>query len=115
VATLKVLNQETKQRKFNATDSVVLAKQILRGFARDKQMSSLVLAAWEDIKDDDKLFIETILAVGLVVNVTLFMASSEIEYSDGKLSFKKGKADANMLKSIMEPVIEMVKKLPLGS
>ena len=115
VDTLKTLDQEVKKKQLNAPDSVTLAKHILRAFASDGQLSPLVLAAWEEIKDDDKLFIETIIAVGLVVNVTLFMATSEIEFKDGKFIFKKGKADADILKSIIEPVTELVKKFPVGS
>lgn len=115
IDTLRNLDQEIIKKKLNSENSVALAKQALTAFAKDEQLSQLLINAWEEIKDHDKLFIETILAVGLVVNVTLFMATSDIEYKDGKFSFRKEKASAEILKPIMEPITELVKKMSLGS
>ncbi len=111
VETLKSLDPKISQKTFTAQESVLLCRHLLTSFAQDDQLAPLLVNTWEEIKTDDKMMVETILAVGLVVNVTLFMATSEIEYRDGKLTFIKSKADAGQLKAILSPVTEMVKTM----
>jgi hypothetical protein len=112
---LKTLDLETKKQNLDSKSSVEITKFILMAFAKDIDFAPALVQAWDEIKDDDALFIETIVAVGLIVNLTIFMATSEIEFKIGNLKLKKGKADAGILKEIMKPVVEIIKRIPASS
>ncbi|NIM12811.1 MAG: hypothetical protein GTO45_11955 [Candidatus Aminicenantes bacterium] len=111
ILALRDLGLETKKTKLIPEDSITAAKEILLGFAQVEDLAPILIAAWENIKNDDKMFIETIVAVGLLVNVTLFMASTEIKYEDGKFSFIKKTTPPKILSAIMQPINTLVKKL----
>lgn len=112
IQTLKDVEPEIKKKTLDADTSIGMAKDILTIFSRDKDLSPILVSAWDKIKDQDNLFIGAVLSVGLVVNLTLFMVSSEIDYSDGKLSIKKRQVNADVLKAIIEPVTALIKKIP---
>jgi len=68
----------------------------------------------DEVRRDESVFIEHSIVVGEVVNLTMFMASSELEFKFRNGTIKKGPISAAMLKTILEPVVEVVKKkLPI--
>ena len=111
VQTLQNLDLETKKKRLDPEASVQATKQLLMAFARNDDLAPVLVQAWDQIKTDDSLFIETIVVVGLLVNLTLFMATSDMEFKIGTLSIKKGRADSGILKEILSPVAELIKRL----
>ena len=109
---LNTLDLETKKQNLDPESSVEVTKIILMAIAKDNDLAPALVQTWNEIKNDDSLFIETIIAVGLIVNLTIFMATSDIEFNVGGLHLRKGKADAGVLKEIMKPVVELIKKMP---
>lgn len=112
VAYLKTMKLEIKKKHLSPQESIQMTMHVLRTIALDDTLAPVILQAWDEIKDDDGLFIEAIIAVGLIVNLTLFMATSDIEFKAGGLSIRKGRADAQTIKTLVEPITEMVKKIP---
>jgi hypothetical protein len=100
------------REQLDPESSVAMARYVLRGLARDSALAPLVVQAYGDIEKDDGLLIETVVALGLIVNLTMLIAASEVEFKAGGLTFKKGKVSADEIKQIVEPVVELVKRFP---
>ncbi len=109
VESLHNLDLAAKKAALDPETSVAASRQILTAFASSEELAPVVQAAWEEIRDDDSLFIETIVAVGLVANLTLFMATTEIEFKWKGLTIRKKTADASVVKEVVLPIIELIK------
>lgn len=109
---LRNSDNRVKKSKLGSGDSTLVTRRILQAFAQDEQLAPVLMNSWDDIKENDDLFVETILALGLVVNLTLFLATSDIKYKDGKYSFHKKEANPEALKTIVEPLTELIRKAP---
>lgn len=107
---LFAIDREVKKKNLASSESVEGAQKILMAFAQDENLAPILMQAWNEIKDDDSLFIEAIIAVGLLANLTIFIASSDIEFNIGKLKVKKHKTNANVVKEVLKPVIELIIK-----
>ena len=111
---LKVEPSARKQ-PMDSESSIEAARILLTAMARDPGLAPVVVQAWESIRDQHTLMIETVLAVGLVLNLTLFMSTTELEFKVGKLKVKKKAADAKLLKELLVPVSALIKKFTPGS
>ena len=98
------LNDDQLDIGLEAYISVELARKFLESISGDENLSRIVTDAWEQVENDDSMFVGTVLAVGLMVNLTLFMISSNIEIDLGKLKITKGTVDTEAVKAIMEPI-----------
>ena len=101
--------------KLDADTSLVMGRQLLRTFAADPSVAPLVSEVVEEVRHDDSLFIEAAIALGVLVNLTMFMASSELTFQAGGLTIKKGPVTADIIKAIVEPITELVRKMPAVS
>lgn len=104
-----------RRQGMDAESSVAAARMLLTVMARDPGLAPVVVQAWDGIRKDHTLMIETVLAVGLVLNLTLFMSTTEMEFKVGNLKVKKKAADAKLLKELLVPVTELIKKFTPGS
>jgi len=111
---LDAMPSVTKSARLDSTDSAGISKHLLRAFAMDRALAPVVTEIVDEVRRDESVFIEHSIVVGEVVNLTMFMASSELEFKFRNGTIKKGPISAAMLKTILEPVVEVVKKkLPI--
>lgn len=111
VDVLSELDAGKKKLRLGMEDSVRAAKLILGGFAKDADLGLLLVDEWEKYKNEKTLMsVEPILYLGLVANLTLILATTEVEYRRGNFKFRKRAADAKLLKAIIDPIAEIVKK-----
>jgi predicted nucleic acid-binding protein len=89
VSMLKNLDVDDLKQNIDPEQSVELTRKVLLGFASDENLSDLILHNWEKIEKDDSLMIETIVTLGLLANLTLFMATTELEFECKGIKFKK--------------------------
>lgn len=108
------LSAAAGREQLDPETSVAMARHVLRGLARDSALAPIVVHAYQEVEKDDGLFIETVVVLGLIVNLTMLMAASEIEFKAGGFTFKKGKISGDEMRGILEPVVELVKKVPRG-
>jgi hypothetical protein len=94
-------------RPLEPSVSVATARNIVMHLANDDEFAPLIEKAL-DIYRDDKLVADIILAVGLVASVLLIAATTEFEGEVAGIKFKKGKADAAMVKAITEPFAKVL-------
>lgn len=115
---LATVDQEVLQQELSATESVRLGRLVLEQYARDPELSPAVEKAWEKVRSSDNLVVGVILTLGLIVNLTLLVATTAVHVkkgADGKIVWKvtKKQADENLLKAIIDPVVEAVKFIKL--
>jgi predicted nucleic acid-binding protein len=111
VSMLKNLDVDDLKQNIDPEQSVELTRKVLLGFASDENLSDLILHNWEKIEKDDSLMIETIVTLGLLANLTLFMATTELEFECKGIKFKKKGANADQIKAVLSPLTELIKKI----
>lgn len=109
------LKEEALRNDLTPEDSTRIGRRVLSHFAADEAFSPLVREAVKKVQNADDLVVEVILAAGLVVNLTLLIATTKIEVSkgqDGKINWhiKKREASPELVKAIVKPVTDMAIK-----
>jgi hypothetical protein len=115
VSLLCNLDTDMMRHNFEPEQSVDLTKNMLLAFAEDENLFWLVINAWEKIENDDSLMIETIITLGLIANLTLFMATTEAEFEIKGVKIKKGIANAEQIKAVLSPLVELIKRIVPGA
>ena len=114
VALLSNLSVDKMKESIDPEQSVALTRNMLLAIAQDENLSWSVISAWEKVENDDSLMIGTIITLGLIANLTLFMATTEAEFEIKGVKIKKAAANAEQIKAVVSPLIEFVKKAALG-
>ena len=114
VSLLGKLNTDMMKQNIDPEQSVDLTQKMLLYFAKDKNLAYLVIDAWEKVENDDSLMIGTIITLGIIANLTLFMATSELEFEFKGVKIKKGTASAEQIKAVLSPLTEFIKKIVPG-
>jgi hypothetical protein len=107
---IDTLDGETRKRGLGPEDSARIARVTLEQIAQDSGLSHALVKSWEEYNPQE-LFIETILAVGLVASMILLISTTEIELEFKGVKIKKGKATAEQIKAIAEPLFSAVGKI----
>ena len=110
VCDLDAVPQVTMSARLDSTDSAGVSKHLLRAFARDHALAPVVTEVVDEVRQDESVFIEHSIAIGEIVNLTMFMASSELEFKFRSGTIRKSAVSAAMLKTVLEPIVEVVKK-----
>ena len=116
LAPLLSLDDDALKRDLSSEASARFGRLILEQYALDSELAPFVQEAWEKVQKSDNLVVGVVLAVGLVVNLTLLVATTELKVekgADGKTTWKlvKKKVKPELMKVVLEPVVEAVKPL----
>jgi len=108
VAHLAELNSDDLRRELSPDDSAQLSRLLLEQFAKDPEFSPVVLQSWETVRHSDHLILETIIALGFIVNLTLLVATTKLDMrknADGSFEWSVSKTDAKkeLVKAILDP------------
>ncbi len=114
ISQIDKLSTDVMKQSIDAEQSVELTRNMLLCFAKDENLSNLVTDAWERVYNDDSLIIETIITVGLIANLTLFMATTEVEFEFKGIKIKKMSASGEQIKAVLNPLTELIKKIVPG-
>jgi len=114
VSQLVSLSDKDMQQELSAADSARFGRLLLEQYAQDPALAPLVEQAWEKVESSDELIVEVIVALGIVVSLTLLVATTKVEIekgADGKLTWKinKGRAGPDLVKSVINPLAEVAK------
>jgi hypothetical protein len=107
---LKDITASSAATKVDPAQSVAVSRQLLRAFAQDPGLVPLVDEVVTDVLEDDSLFIETTVTLGLFVNLTMFMATAELAFRSGKLAIKKGSAPPPVQKTLVDNIASLARK-----
>lgn len=110
VSMLGKIDNDTLKQTIEPEQSVELTRKMLVCIANDPTLSCFVTNAWEEVEKDDSLMIGTIITLGIIANLTLFMATSELEFEYKGIKYKKTAATGEQIKAVLSPVTELVKK-----
>jgi hypothetical protein len=114
VAQLASLDDEVMKHELSAVDSARFGRLVLEQYARDPELAPFVEQAWDKTQGSDNLIIDVILALGLVVNLTLLVATTRVQVqrgTDGKTSWTLGKKEAEpeLVRAVVNPLVKVAK------
>ena len=98
-----VLEMSGKERgkPLPETESVLLARELLRGFARDPAFAPSLLKALDEYKDDT-LLAGAILATGVAVSMIIVASTTAFKGRIGNFKVTKEKASASLIESLLK-------------
>lgn len=98
-----VLEMSGKERAkpLPETESVLLARELLRGFARDPAFAPSLLKALDEYQDDT-LLAGAILAIGIAVSMIIVASTTEFKGRIGNFEITKETADANFIEALLK-------------
>ena len=92
----------------SASESIQLSRIVLQNFAANPGLAPAVTDACEKVKKQDDLFVGAILAFGLVVNLTLLIASTSVSIEKGPdgviWKIEKAKSTQEVIKATIESI-----------
>lgn len=110
------IGENALRKDLTTEDSTRIGRLVLSQYAVDDAFGPLVREAIEKVQTSDDLVVDIILAVGLVVNLTLLMATTKVDISkgpDGKINWRiiKSEASPELVEAVVKPVADMAAKV----
>ena len=117
VDALLTLDSDCLKQEMSAEDSVHFGQLVLMEYAGNPGLAPFVRQAWEKVESSDDLIVGVILALGVVINLTLLMATTSVNIkkdASGNVTWEVGKKQAGpeLVKAVIEPLADVAK---LGS
>lgn len=114
VAQLAHLDSEHLGMDLSAAESAQLGRLVLEEYATNPDLEPFVRQATDQVRGSDKLIVGVILALGVIVNLTLLVATTSarvVKAADGSTSWSvtKTKAKPELVERVVAPVVEAVK------
>ena len=111
---LASLDDDALQAELTPDDSASLTRALLGQFAADPNLSPLVDEAWKRVRGGDNMIVDVIVAVGLIANLTLFVATTTgmvQKGADGKIiwSFGKKEAGPDLVQKVIDPLVKLAR------
>jgi hypothetical protein len=110
---LASLDEDALQSDLTAAESAKLSRALLEQFAADPNLSPLIEQAWNRVLRSDNMIVEVIVAVGLIANLTLFVATTGMvqKGADGKITWSFGKKEAGpeLVQKVIDPLVKLVR------
>ena len=119
VGSLVAADQTTLMHELPATESAQRGRAVLEQYARDSGLAPFVEQAWEKVQKSDNLVVGVVLALGVVINLTLLVATTKFKMTrgpDGKITgeITKSEVGPELMKTVVDPVIDAVKSVGLA-
>ncbi len=112
VSPLVSLNAESLNQDIPAAESARFGRLVLEEYASDPELEPFVQQALEKVQSSDNLVVGTLLAVGIVVNLTLLVATTSAKVkkdANGNITWEVGKKTAGP--KLVEAVVNLLAKL----
>jgi hypothetical protein len=97
---LKMSGKERAKRLPEA-ESVLLARELLRGFARDPVFAPSLSKTLDEYQDDT-LIVGELLAIGLAVSMIIVASTTTFKGRIGNFEITKGIADASFIEALLK-------------
>jgi len=99
------LGTQHKSAVKNFDEAGETAKDLLKLMASEEAYKDVVSDVLDEIESNEHMsVVATIVAVGLMVNLTLLVATTKIKYEEGKITIIKGRAPTSLVKTVLTPV-----------
>lgn len=111
-----LLTDDILEHEMTTTESAVTCRFVLEMYAQNPELSPFLQQAWEEVNNSETLFIEEILVLGVIINLTLLNATTTVDLNrdaDGNVSFyvSKKPASPDVINALFSPLVEIVKKI----
>ena len=105
------LDAEKKGAQKELDEAGETARTLLLYMAQDDEYAKVIDDAITEVASSEHLsVVGAIVAVGLLVNLTILVSTTEIKYIDGKITVVKGVAPTDLVKTILAPVKALVER-----
>lgn len=114
VEPLVSLNTESLEQQMSAAESARFGRLVLEEYASNAELEPFVQQAVEKVQSSDDLIVGTLLAVGLIVNLTLLVATTSVKVkkeANGNITWVVGKKTAGP--KLVEAVINLLAKVAM--
>ena len=99
------LSDDKKRHETKSSDVSSIARSLLLNMADNHEYALLIETTIDEVESSAHLsVVGAIIAVGLLVNLTLLVATTEIKYDNGKITLVKHRASTDLVKTVLEPV-----------
>ncbi|MCH9027950.1 MAG: hypothetical protein IIA05_12700 [Proteobacteria bacterium] len=114
VDALVTLDSESLKQEMSAAESVHFGRLVLKEYAGNPELAPFVRQAWEKVESSDDLIVGVILALGVVINLTLLMATTSVKMkkdASGTVTWDIGKKQAGLelVKAVINPLVDVAK------
>lgn len=83
------------------SESTVLARELLQGFARDPVFASSLAEAFDEYQDDE-LMVGEILATGIALSMIIIASTTAFSGKIGRFRVEKKTADASFIEALLK-------------
>ena len=101
------LDPARRQERLSPDDSVTIARTFLRAIADDDGLAPALVQSWQSY-EEDRQFVDIILAAGFVAAMLMFMSTTEVEGKVGNWKFRKRPATPELVRTILQPIAKAV-------
>jgi len=95
------MSRSDSNKVLSETDSILLAKDILRGFAMDSSFAPALEDALNDYHDD-KLMAESILAFGIAISMIIVASTTTLEAEIKGCKIEKKEANVKLIETLLK-------------
>ena len=112
VDALVSLDSESLKQEMSAAESARFGRLVLEEYASNPELVPFVRQAWEKVQSSDDLIIGVILALGVVVNLTLLVATTSLKMkkdASGNITWEVGKKPAGpeLVEAVVNPLAKV--------
>lgn len=112
----QLLTDDSLGHEMTTTESAEICRFVLEMYAQNSEIAPFLQQAWEEVNNSDTLFVEEILVLGVIINLTLLNATTTVDLKkdfDGNVTVDVSKKEASpdMIKALFSPLFEIVRKI----
>ncbi|GKQ50072.1 hypothetical protein [Bradyrhizobium sp. Ce-3] len=105
----------SSERRISAEDDAVI-RPLLLAYAADPKLEPFLLEAWEEVRNADTLSINPIVTLGLIINLTLVVATTTLSIKkdvNGQIAWEAGKGAASpeLVVKVIDPLLTKFGKI----
>lgn len=114
VKRLLSLNTESLKQEMSAAESARFGRLLLEEYASDPDLEPFVQQALEKVQSSDDLIVGELLALGIIVNLTLLVATTSVKVkkdADGNITWEviKKTTGPKLIEAILTPLASLAK------
>ncbi len=95
------MSRKERAKRLPEAESVLLARELLRGFARDPAFAPSLLKALDEYQDDT-LIVGELLAIGVAVSMIIVASTTTFKGRIGNFEIRKRLADAKFIEALLK-------------
>ncbi len=115
-----LLSPENLECELTTAESAETCRFVLEMYAKNPELEPFVQQALEKVQGSKTLFVEEVVFLGLLINLTLLNATTTVKATkdaEGNITWEVTKKEASpeLLNRLFNPIVELANKFGVGS